>query len=116
MELEREEEAVSSMRQEPPHLPGTGHVEVIMETQLNEVIRKSNIYNDIMASIGLDSPTPSQDSRGGVVNNGRHGQEIFEDNTPIRNSAANLIALGRHMLTPRQGRIWEHRNKSPLGG
>lgn len=115
MELEREDGAIFSMRPEPPHLTGTGHVEVIPETQLNEVIRRSNIYNDIMASIGLDSPTPSQDSRGGVVNHGRHGQESCEENTPIRNSAANLIALGKHMLTPRQGRIWEHRNKSPLG-
>ena len=67
-----------------------------------------------MASIGLDSPTPSHDLRdGGYINNASRTQVI---STPIRNSATSLIALGKHIMTPRQGRIWELRNKSPLGG
>ena len=36
-------------------------------------------------------------------------------NTPIHNSATNLIALGKHVLTPGQEKKWEFRNKSPLG-
>jgi hypothetical protein len=69
-----------------------------------------------MASIGLDSPTSSLEDRG------REETITYEQEsgsplaiTPIRNSAANLLALGKHALTPRHGRIWEFKGKSPLG-
>lgn len=45
-----------------------------------------------------------------------HEQGMQGVSTPIRNSASSLIAMGKQVLTPRQGRIWETRNKSPLGG
>ena len=88
-------------------------LEVILETQLNHNNR-DNVYKDIMASIGLDSPTPSHDQREGEdLNNSPRGQVM---STPIRNSASSLIALGKHVMTPRQGRIWDLRNKSILEG
>lgn len=46
-------------------------------------------------------------------NQGVGGQRI---STPIRSSAASLMALGQHVLTPRQGRAWEFRSKFPLVG
>ena len=89
--------------------------EVILETQLNPSSRsKGSIYNDIMASIGLDSPTPSHETRRGENSNTSPRAQLI--NTPICNSASSLIALGKHVLTPRQGRIWELRKKPPLGG
>jgi len=100
------------------HHTSQTHIEVIPETQLHQASRnKNNIYNDIMASIGLDSPTSSQDTRGeGRGNAPAHDPTLHLASTPIRNSAASLMALGKHVLTPRQGRLWEHRSKSPLGG
>ena len=89
--------------------------EVIFETQLNSSSReKERAYHEIMASIGLESPASSNDTRTREDNNlYPHGQLI---NTPIRNSDNCLIAMGNHVLTPRQNRIWEFRSKSPLGG
>lgn len=87
--------------------------EVIFETQFNRN-NKDNVYKDIMVSIGLDNPTPSHELRVGEDNNiSPKAQSI---STPIRNSATSLIALGKHVLTPRQGRIWELRSKSLVGG
>lgn len=99
--------------------PGSKRVEttteIIRETQFHQSNR--NIYNDILASIGLDSPTTSQGrSRGGGVSNHEYGQDLQRVSTPIRNSASSLIALGKYVLTPRQGRLWDAHNKSPLGG
>ena len=97
------------------HAPHILSTEVILETQLNSSSRgKGSIYNDILASIGLDSPTPSIETRREEDSNSSPRAQLV--NTPIRNSASSLIALGKHVLTPRQGRIWELRNKSPLGG
>lgn len=41
-----------------------------------------------------------------VIDQGRERSLV---DTPIRNSASNLIALGQHILTPRQGRMWNVR-------
>lgn len=91
------------------------HDEVIRETQFH--LNNRNIYNDVLASIGLDNPTTSQETRRGNENRDcEFGQSKQGISTPIRNSASSLIALGKHVLTPRQGRIWETCNKSPLGG
>ena len=97
------------------HAPHTLSTEVILETQLNPSSRgKGSIYNDILASIGLDSPTPSFETRRKEDSNTSPRAQLI--NTPIRNSASSLIALGKQVLTPRQSRIWELRNKAPLGG
>lgn len=104
---------VQAMRMEDRHEGRQGQGEVIPETQPLPLIGKGTMYKDILASIGLDSPTPSHDTRGM-----HHGEETSTQhaNTPIRHSAASLIALGNHIFTPRQGRMWESRNRSPLGG
>lgn len=88
------------------------HVEVIPETQPLPFIGKGTVYKDILASIGLDSPTPSHDNRGKYQGEETSAQHAY---TPIRKSAASLMALGNHIFTPRQGKMWESRNKSPLG-
>ena len=97
---------------ELPLISRPTYVEVIPETQIPPLQGNSKVYKDILASIGLDSPTSSHGTRGNLL-----GEELRrpQDNTPIRNSAASLIALGKHIFTPRQGRSWESRNKSPLG-
>lgn len=81
--------------------------EIILETQLliGEKNRK-NKHKEIMANLGLDSPNSSKDSRNN--RDGRdtnHGTSPQYASTPIRNNAANLMALGQHELTPGQGRI-----------
>ena len=65
---------------------------------------KGRVYKDIMASIGLDSPNTSSETRGDAAST--HDQGTSFVNTPIRNSASSLIALGKHIITPRQGRLW----------
>lgn len=111
---------MESLTERPPstgiHHPS--HVlppEVILETQLYPSNRNTgHVYKEIMASIGLDSPTPSQDIGrwdGNIVS-----PRVQHVSTSIRNSASSLVALGKHVLTPRQGRIWELRSRSPLGG
>lgn len=65
-----------------------------------------------MASIGLDSSTPSHEIRTGEDNN--IDSRVHLITTPIYNSATSLIVHGKRILTPRQGRIRELRNKSPL--
>ena len=87
-------------------------MEVIPETQPITLKGGGMVYKEILASIGLDSPTPSHETRENVLGKEQGTQQI---NTPIRNSAASLMALGTHVFTPRQGRLWEGRNKSPLG-
>ena len=111
IEVANVEEVVLDMGDTTHHMDLT--TEVIRETQFHPNNR--NIYNDILASIGLDSPTNSQDVRRGIGNKDydHFGQVV---STPIRNSASSLIALGKHVLTPKQGRIWETHRKSPLGG
>ena len=91
--------------------------EVILDTQFNLTKdTRSNIYKDILASIGLDSPTTSNEDRAKSNNVGGHqfvhGQSM---NTPIRNTASNLLALGQHVMTLRQERLWNSHPKSPLG-
>ena len=114
--METEEDPHPS--QETSHPPLGLPPDVMLETQFNMSNRfKSNIYKDILASIGLDNPTTSQKARG------RERNSYFNQllvghlaSTPICNSASSLMALGQHAMTPRQWRIWESRNKSPLGG
>jgi hypothetical protein len=87
-------------REEYGYVPHTLSTEVIFETQLIPSNRsKGSIYNDILASIGLDSPTPSHETRRGEDSNTSPRAQLI--NTPIRNSASSLIALGKHVLTPR---------------
>ena len=87
--------------------------EVVVETQLTTSTRaKDNICNAIMARIGLDSPTPTP-RRGG------EGRNIGYDahmEAHLINTPSSLMALGKVIGTPRQGKTWEPRNKSPLGG
>jgi hypothetical protein len=92
--------------------------EVICETQCYQNARnRGKLYNEIMASIGLDSPTSSLEERT-REDTTTYDQESGSPlaTTPIRNSTANLLALGKHVLTPRHGRVWEFKGKSPLGG
>ena len=92
--------------------------EFICETQFYQNARnRGKFYNKIMTNIGLDSPTSSLEDRG------REETTTYEQEpgsplatAPIRNSAANLLALRKHALTPMHGRIWEFKGKSPLGG
>lgn len=58
---------------------------------------------------GLDSPTPSHEVNRSIMS-GRPNGELgaYGISFPIRDSATNLIVLGQHILTPKQG-------KSPLG-
>lgn len=97
---------------ELPISAGHALTELILETQPHQSNSNGKVYMKILASIGLDSPTSSQDTRGNAP---REGQEVQQVNTPIRNSTSSLMALGKHVFTPMQGRIWEHRSKSPLG-
>ena len=114
-DVEMIEGTVPPPRGEYYHAPHTLSTEVILETQLNPSSRgKGSIYNDILASIGLDSPTPSLETRRKEDSNTSPRAQLI--NTPIRNNASSLIALGEHVLTPRQDRIWELRNNSPLEG
>lgn len=80
-------------------------MDVVWETQpIPKTTHKGSMYKDIMASIGLDSPNTSTETRGGE--NREHVQGASLTNTPIRNSASSLIALGKHIITPRQGKLW----------
>ena len=80
-------------------------LDIIWETQPPPINNnKGRVYKDIMASIGLDSPNTSSETRGDAAS--AHDQGTSFVNTPIRNSASSLIALGKHIITPRQGRLW----------
>lgn len=99
-----------------PPLGGLAPMEVIPATQPAQMNTKGNVYKEILASIGLDSPTTSQETRNKfgdtVVSQDQDRQMV---NTPICNSANSLIALDKQVLTPGQGKIWELRKMSPLG-
>ena len=95
-----------------PPLAGSAPTEVIPETQLIQLNGNGKVYKEILASIGLDSPTSSHETRGNIQ---RKNLDMQQVSTPIRNSAASLMALGKHVFTSRQGRNWECRSKSPLG-
>ena len=114
----REDERRLLTRENHPQPLNNTLPEVIPKTQLNmHNLGNTNIYNATLASIGLDSPSHSQDMRNRAGNIAReHGQVASTVSTPVRNSATNLMALGHHVITPRQGRLWEARNKSPLWG
>ena len=92
--------------------------EVIKETQLSTHHKeRGRVYNEILASIGLDSPTPSQEVRMEDGHNRiEHELESHWVCTPNRNSATSLIALGQHVLTPRDWRKWTYKSNSLLGG
>ena len=110
-----EEEGIVYDTNPPQH--GTPS-EVVCETQFYQNARnRGKFYNEIMTSIGLHSPTSLREGRI------REKTIIYEQETgspratmPIRNSAANVLVLGKHALTPRHGRIWKYKGKSPLGG
>ena len=113
MEVRRAEDTIKDTN--PSYLPQAILPEVILETQFHQHTKdRGKFYNEIMASIGLDSPTSSTEERGNEDTYQEPGNQVAA--TPIRNSAANLMALGKHVFTPRQGRIWEFKGKSPLGG
>ena len=95
-----------------PYLGNSTHLEVIPETQACYLNGNEKLFKEILASIGLDSPSASHELGG---HSQRGSPRILQGYTPIRNSAESLIALGRHMFTPRQGKSWEARNKCPLG-
>ena len=80
-------------------------LEVIKEIQLlPKIANQGRMYKDIMASIGLNSPNTSTESRRMESNEQNRAKSLV--NIPIRNSAYSLIDLGQHILTPRQGRLW----------
>ena len=84
-----------------------GGLEVIPETQPLPFNGKGTKYKEILASIGLDSPTSLHDMRG---NERGEKNGLQQGNTPIRNSAADLMALSNSMFSPRQRSLWEGRN------
>ena len=95
-----------------PTIAGFAPMEVIPETQACQLNGNGKIFKEILASIGLNSPTSSHE----IGSNSQRGSlDTQQGNTPIRNIAESLIALGKHMFTPRHGRSWEGRSKSPLG-
>ena len=102
---------------ESPHLLlNISQLIIISEIQgLPTNKHQGKVFNDILASIGLDSPTSSHGIRsvGGVS---RHHSEDHRISTPIRNSASSLMIIEKQVLTPRQGRSWIYGNKSLLGG
>lgn len=75
--------------------------DIIWKTQLNI---QNNFYKDILASIGLDSPITSTETRGDIADEQSLSASLA--NTPIQNSAISLMALGQHVSTPRHGNIW----------
>ena len=76
---------------------GSRPSEVISETQLPpKITNQGSLYKDIMASIGLDSPNTSTESRRVEANEQNRGETLV--NIPIRNSASSLIALGQDVL------------------
>lgn len=87
----------------------------IPETQLTPYTGyKGKIgYKEIMASIGLDSPTSSFECTNERDSPHRAPNSQL-DNTPIRNSAASLMALGQQALSPGQSRIWESQHQPSL--
>ena len=95
-----------------PPLASSAPWEVIPETQLAQLNGNGKVYKEILASLGLDSPTSSHETGGHIQ---RENLDMQQVNTPIGYSAASLMALGKHVFTPRQGRNLECRSKSPLG-
>ena len=81
-------------------LAGLAPTEVIHETQLAYLNGSGKVYKAILARIGLDSPTSSHETCGNI----QKVNQATQQDTPIRNSAANLMTLGKHVFTPRQGR------------
>ena len=80
-------------------------LDIVWETQPPPINNnKGKVYKDIMASIGLDSPNTSSESRGEGAR--EQGQGASYASTSIWNSASSLIALGKHIITLRQGRLW----------
>ena len=87
--------------------------EVVVETQLTTSARaKNHICNAIVANIGFDSPIP-------IPRRGGEGRNIGYDahmEAHVINTPSSLMTLGKVIGTPRHGKTWEPRNKSPLGG
>lgn len=81
-------------------------IDIVLEAQLFERENYLKVlYKEMLVGIGLDSPTPSVEV--GWDNcewNPKEGQSAHGLNTPIRNSAVNLMALEQHALTPKQVR------------
>jgi hypothetical protein len=77
---------------------------------------EGSIYNDILASIGLNSTTLSSKSKGIIDNNDPNhtlGAQLVS--IPIHNNVTSLTTLGKYVLLSGQGKIWKFRSKSPLG-
>lgn len=74
------------------YLPHVILPEVILETQFHQHTKdRGKFYNEIMANIGLGNPTTSLENRGSEDTYQEPGNQLAT--TPIRNSAANLMAL-----------------------
>ena len=67
--------------------------------------------------LGKDSAHISAHGHADVISETQlNGYHSNRDNKYNEISASiGLIALGKHVLTPRQGQIWEYMNKFPLG-
>lgn len=91
----------SYIKDETSHIMRNKSHEVIWKTQPLSQIKNGSMYKDIMASIGLDSPNISTDTTRDEISGNEQGASLA--NTPIRNNTSSLIALGKHVLIPRQG-------------
>ena len=74
-----------------PTIANSVHMEVIPETQACQLNGNGKMFKEILASIGLDSPTASHELE---CHSQRGSPGIQQGNMPICNSAESLIALG----------------------
>ena len=103
--LHNDVERIGSTYPETEYMLANRPPDIIWETQPPQKTNyKGSTYKDIMASIGLDSPNTSTDTRGEGAR--EHDKGASYVNTPIRKSASSLIALSKQIITPRQGRLW----------
>ena len=75
---------------------------------------KGSMYNDIISSIGVDSPNTSTESRREEVR--EHNQDTSLIDITIRNSVSSLMAIEEHELTPRQRNMWNVSTSLPIKG
>lgn len=90
---------------------------IIPETQFTShegENNRSSAYQAILASVGLDSLTTSQETwYEGEHNMPNQTLGKYLMNTPTRRSAGSLVPLGQHRLSPRHGRIWKNKVNPP---
>lgn len=95
---------------------GEGPKHCIPKTQFNTHDgNKHSTYLVMLARIGLGSPTKSCKLQDSINRNG-HNQEIEKLlNVALHTSALSLMSFHHHRLSPRNGRVWKNKGKSPLG-